>query len=64
MCFEGSFLVDSVFTITAIAFTNIFWPLVFSSAMPSVETLEKFWRNKMQQPAATSFFIVKDYTSK
>jgi hypothetical protein len=58
----GSFLLASVFTITEMAFTNTFRPAVFCSASSlSTETLAKLWRKKMQQPAATSFFIVKDY---
>lgn len=55
----GSFLLASELTITAIAFTNTLLPADFSSAISLfTETLEKFWRKKIQQPAATSFFIV------
>ena len=60
----GSFLFASVFTITAMAFTNTFLPVVFSEVSLPGATFEKVWKNNIQQYAATTFFIAQDYALK
>ena len=56
----GSFLFDSVFTITAIALISTFCPLDFWSEEWMEELFEKLLRSKIQQAEATSFFIDRD----